>query len=381
MTGRERFLAAFAHQPVDRVPLFEQSVASSVASELLGRPALVGTTDLHHDQAEAMLRGPDEYQAFLDRVLRDNLAVAEALGHSAVSVPWLLPSKPTRKLSRHEYLYGDPDRGPWCIRRYDPESRSFGTATEGGGPQTMEDLEAELDRREKALDDYRPTADDFPLQSKLMALAGGRLEVPGGTGIAIPLTEIWLMATALRPDLVERHLDLSLETAQRSLAAQAAAGLKVIWGGYDLADNRGPIYGPRVFRELVLPRIRRMTDRARQLGLIYLFRTDGKLWNIGREFFVDSGIHAYGEIDIDAGMDLVEVRRLYPQVTLWGGIACGTLLQHGRPEAIRAEVRRVIHGVGPRGLIFGSSNSILHGTPVKNVLALVDEVNAASLSQ
>lgn len=378
MTGKERFLAAMKCQAVDRVPLFEQSVASSVASELLGRQALVGTTDLHHDQAEAMLRGPEEYQAFLDRVLRDNLAVAEALGHSAVSVPWLLPSKPTRKLSENEYLYGNPDQGPWCIRRYDPESRSFGTATEGGGPQTMEDLEAELDRREATLDDYHPAADDFPLQKKLMALSGGRLEVPGGSGIAIPLTEVWLMATALRPDLVKRYLDLGVEMAGRSMAAQAAAGLKVMWGGYDLADNRGPIYGPRVFRELVLPRIRRMTDRARQLGLSYLFRTDGRLWDIGREFFVQSGIHAYGEIDVDAGMDLVEVRRRYPQVALWGGIACGTLLQHGTPEAIRAEVRRVIEGVGTRGLVFGSSNSILHGTPVANVMAVVDEVNKVS---
>jgi hypothetical protein len=378
MTGKQRFLAALTHAPVDRVPLFEQSVASSVASELLGRPALVGTTDLHHDQAEAMLRGEGEYQAFLDQVLRDNVAVADALGHSAVSVPWLLPSKPTRKLSEHEYLYGNPDRGPWCIRRYDPESRSFGEASQGGGPQSMEDLEAELDRREKALDDYRPTAADFRLQSKLKALVGDRLEVPGGAGIAIPLTETWLMATALRPDLIARHLDLSVEMACRSLAAQAAAGLRVIWGGYDLADNRGPIYGPRVFRELVLPRLRRMTDRARQLGLVYLFRTDGKLWDIGREFFVESGIHAYGEIDVDAGMDLVEVRRRYPNVALWGGIACGTLLQHGTPEAVRAEVRRVIHGVGPRGLVFGSSNSVLHGTPVRNVLALVDEVNRCS---
>jgi uroporphyrinogen decarboxylase len=378
MTGKERFLAAFAHQPVDRVPLFEQSVASSVASELLGRPALVGTTDLHHDQAEAMLRGSDEYEAFLDRVLRDNVAVADALGHSAVSIPWLLASKPTRKLSEHEYLYGDLDRGPWCIRRYDPESRSFGTASEGGGPQTMEDLEAELDRREKAMADAPPALDQFPLHRKLMDLAGGRLEIVGGTGIAIPLNETWLMATALRPDFVERHLDLSLEGACRSLEAQAAAGLRVMWGGYDLADNRGPIYGPRVFRELVLPRIRRMTDRARELGLVYLFRTDGKLWDIGQEFFIESGIHAYGEIDVDAGMDLVEVRRRYPGVALWGGIACGTLLQHGTPKAIRAEVRRVIEGVGTRGLVFGSSNSILHGTPVENVLAVVDEVNKVS---
>ena len=38
MTGRERIQAAFAFQPTDRVPIFEQTVASRVASEAFGRP-------------------------------------------------------------------------------------------------------------------------------------------------------------------------------------------------------------------------------------------------------------------------------------------------------------------------------------------------------
>lgn len=372
MTGKERFRAAFQHEAVDRVPLFEQSFASTVASELLGMPVLTGTTDLHHDQAEASLAGDEAYEAFLDRVLRDNVALAERLGHSAVSVPWLMP-RPTKKLSGREYLYGDPDKGPWCVRRYDPESRSFGVAREGGGPTEMEDLEAGLDRLEAAARAGDGAPPEYPLHRKLMALVGDRMDVVGGAGIAIPLTEVWLAATALRPDLVERHLDLNVRSAIRAIEAQAAVGIRVIWGGYDLADNRGPIYGPRVFRELVLPRIQRMTERCRELDIFYLFRTDGKLWDIGEEFFIQSGIHAYGEIDVDAGMDLVEVRRRYPNVALWGGLSCGKLLRHGTVDEVRAETRRVVDGVGKRGLVFGSSNSILHGTPVENVLAMTDE--------
>lgn len=372
MTGKERFIAAFKHEPVERVPLFEQSVASSVASALLGRPALTGTTDLHHDQAEEALKGDEAYEAFIDRVLRDNVALAETLGHSAVSVPWLMP-KPTKKLSDVEYLYGDPDSGPWWIRRYDPASRTFGVADHGGAPETMDELERELDRREAALVDYHCGPDDFMMHRRLAELTGGRLEVVGQGGIAIPLDEVWLMATALRPDLVERHLDLSVETVSRTFKVQAAEGIRVIWGGYDLASNQGPIYGPRVFREMVLPRIQRMTAKCRELGMYYLFRTDGRLWDIADEFFVASGIHGYGEIDVDAGMDLVEVRRRYPKVTLWGGLSCGKLLRHGSVEEVRAETRRVIDGVGRAGLIFGSSNSILHGTPPENVLAMVDE--------
>jgi Uroporphyrinogen decarboxylase (URO-D) len=377
MTGKERFRAAFAHEPVDRVPLMEQSVASTVASELLSRPALTGTTDLHHDQAEAAVKGDAAYDEFIETVLQDTVALAERLGHDAVSVPWLL-GKPAKKLNNIEFLYGDPDSGPWSIRRYDPESRSFGIREEGGGPRDENDLRRHLDAMEATLRESSGTTPMYPRHERLMELVGDRLDVVGGTGIAIPLNEVWLTAVGLWPDIVERYLDMGVAGALRALDAQAALGIRVIWGGYDLADNRGPIYGPRVFREMVMPRIRRLTDRCRELGLYYLFRTDGNLWSIADEFYVESGIHAHGEIDVDAGMDLVEIRRRYPEITMWGGIACGTLLQHGTADAVRTEVRRVIDGVGTSGLIFGSSNSILHGTPVENVLAMVDEVNRAS---
>jgi hypothetical protein len=127
---------------------------------------------------------------------------------------------------------------------------------------------------------------------------------------------------------------------------------------------------------LVLPRLQRITRRSHEAGLFCLFRTDGNLWSIGDEFFAASGIDGYGEIDVDAGMDPVEVRRRYPKVTLWGGLSCGRLLRLGTPEQVRAETRRVIEGCGRLGLIFGSSNSLIHGTPVANVLAMVEEARA-----
>jgi len=371
MTGKERFLAAFRHEAVDRVPLMEQSVASTVASALLGRPALTGTTMLHRDEAEAWLAGDEAHEEFMERVLRDNVAVADLLGHDAVSVPWLSP-RPTKKLTDTDYLYGDEADGQWCIRRYDPESRTFGVVRKGG-VATEADLQRDIEARERALEERRPGPEDFVRQARLAEMVGDRMEVVGSGGIAIPLEAFWLEMVALRPDLIDRHLDVSAESAIRNIECQAAMGRRVLWAGGDLADNHGPLYGPKVFREMVLPRVQRITRRCHELGLLYLFRTDGNLWSIGDDFFVASGIHAYGEIDVDAGMDLVEIRRRYPKVALWGGLSCGRLLHHGTVEEVRAETRRVIDGLAGRGLILGSSNSILHGTPPGNVLAMVDE--------
>ena len=65
MTGRERILAAFQCGPTDRVPIFEQSVASDVASEILGRDAFTGTTYLHYQEAVAWMRGEKAHEEFV----------------------------------------------------------------------------------------------------------------------------------------------------------------------------------------------------------------------------------------------------------------------------------------------------------------------------
>jgi uroporphyrinogen decarboxylase len=126
-----------------------------------------------------------------------------------------------------------------------------------------------------------------------------------------------------------------------------------------------------MFRRFILPRLRRITDAAHAAGLVYLFRTDGDIWPIARELLVDSGVDGYGEIDIDAGMDLTEVKRAFPHLTLWGGVSCGRTLVHDSPQSIRDTVRRVMASCAPGGgYIFGSSNSIHTGVPVESFAAM-----------
>ncbi|NIA22199.1 MAG: hypothetical protein GWP05_09620 [Anaerolineaceae bacterium] len=373
MTGNQRILAAFRHEPTDRLPLFEQSVANSVASQLLGRQAFTGTTALHRDCCEASIRGREAYDELMEHIIDDTVALADLLGHDAVSAPWLLPFEPTKKIDELNYLCGDPDKGPWRIRRFDPASQTLGTVKRGGFPETERDIEREVETAQRRAADAQPTPRDFPLQKTFLDRVGDRLAVFGNGGLQIPMETIWLEMTALRPDLVEGWLDAAVETSCRDMTVQAAMGMRVIWAGGDLADNRGSVYGPRVFRDLFLPRLQKITKCARELGLFYLFRSDGNLWSIADDLFVASGVHGYGEIDVDAGMDLLEVRRRYPKLTLWGGISCGKLMLQGSADQVRAETRRVVEGLGRIGHILGTSNSVLPGTPPENVMAMVEE--------
>lgn len=88
---------------------------------------------------------------------------------------------------------------------------------------------------------------------------------------------------------------------------------------------------------------------------------------------MDSGIDGYGEIDIDAGMEVAEVKKRFPHLTLWGGISCGSTLTFDTPEAIREKVKQVMSACKPgSGFIFGSSNSIHNGIPTRNFVAALE---------
>ena len=127
-TGRRRIMAAFAHQPVDRVPLFDQTVYSNVASAVLGRDLLIGGGSLRFAEVEARFRGSDSAAEFESRLLEEVAFFYRSLGYDMARIPWRDTRLATAKLDRYTYLFGDRNRQePWEICRYAPESHNWHT--------------------------------------------------------------------------------------------------------------------------------------------------------------------------------------------------------------------------------------------------------------
>jgi len=377
MTGKQRIQAAFAHQPTDRLPCFEQSIASDVATALLGREAYTGTTLLHYQEAAAWMRGDEAHAEFESRLYDDLVAITDALELDMVHVPWRRPQRPALQLDAYSFVYGDP-AGDHEIWRFHPGAGTFHRAESvrrQPPSDNPDDLEPGIARMEAALATaVVPTIPDDDWSLRLQRDVGDRLEVCCGGGLSVPLDPLWLMACALRPDLVARYLEVLVERNLLTLQAWAAHGFTIVWGGGDMADNKGPTYGPKVFNELVLPRVQRYVAGLHDLGMKYVYRTDGNLWSIADGFFRESGIDGYGEIDSDAGMSVPEVRARYGQtVTCWGDVPCGSLLHRGTAAEVREFVRRRRDAWdGQGGWILGSSNSIVPGTPPDNLVAMFE---------
>jgi len=76
---------------------------------------------------------------------------------------------------------------------------------------------------------------------------------------------------------VARYLDVQAERAARNVAFLAERGFRYFWGGGYFASNQGPFYSPKAFRELMLPRLRRIAEVCHQHGGYYLFGSDGDM--------------------------------------------------------------------------------------------------------
>jgi len=371
MTSRDRVNLVFKHEEPDKVPFFEQEVASNVASELLGRYAYTGGGGVGwRDVAELVYQGKRDF--LVDRLCADVVELHVKLNLDIVRPP-MVPARdatgPKRKLDDYTYYYED-DWGFWSVSRYDPGSRMFmrvdsrlrreGISSVDRFVQCFLDEPVEVDESEFEAFDY------------IVERLGSERFIAGGGGIAVPVEAPWMQALFQKPDVVEKYLDHALERTLRVVELMKAHGADFILGGGDLADNHGPMYSPRLFRRLILPRLKKLTSFCHSLGLPYVFRTDGNTWPISQELFMESGVDGYGEIDAQAGMRIGDLKRRLPKLVLWGNVDCAKTLVYGTGDDVARETLRCLEEGAPgSGYILGSSNTIHPNVPTGNLLAMI----------
>jgi uroporphyrinogen decarboxylase len=365
-----RVRAAFEGTFADRVAICEQAFASSVASQVLGHEMITGSTDVHYYEGCAWLDGEQAHAEFVERLYQDCIALHRHFDFDILYLPWRSQTRPTKRVGEHQFLYGNPDGDDWSIGQFDPVSRTFGEVKSGRPELTFEEVEAFL-RAEiaKPRSARKEVSVDF-LLLRAVREHGDEFVVAGASGMGIPMTAGWLEATVLDPGLLAEYLDIAVENQLAYLEAQRKAGIWFINGGGDFAFNSGPVYSPKFFHEVMAPRWKRLFDFCRANGMVYVMRSDGNLWPVADDLFGWANPHAYYEVDYDAGMRFPELRKRFPNLTLMGNVSCA-LLRTGTPDQIRQRAIECLESAAPR-VILGSSNSILHGTPTENLLALYD---------
>jgi hypothetical protein len=140
----------------------------------------------------------------------------------------------------------------------------------------------------------------------------------------------------------------------------------------DIAFQSGPLLNPRWFERAYFARIARIFAAFHRRGTKVLFHSDGNLYRI-LDGLVEAGIDALNPLEIQAGMDVGDIHRRYPQLLLVGGIDVSQLLPFGSPREIRNTVERTIEAAEGR-IMIGSTTELHDAVPLENFLALREAV-------
>jgi uroporphyrinogen-III decarboxylase len=379
MTGRERFDAIIEGRKPDRLPVYFTAVACTVASEILGRAAHTGADSLHFKEELALYHGEQAHREFEEKHLEDVAELWRALDVDIVREVWRSKMKPSKRVDENTLLFGDED-GEHLVKRFYPDTQSYGVLSSTYRQPDPEELgkrlEKELAETPELICSLGQVKSELAFPERLFAKMGNDIgQMASGGGLGFPFYEApWLELSLMEPELVERWLTRAANRAVAQIRHMAAFGLRWISGGGDMAGETGPMLSPKTFRDILKAPLKLIADACSELAVVYCYRSDGNLWPIFDDLFGATGIQAYGEADRGATMAVGAIRARNPKLIVLGNTS-SALLACGTESEVREDTCRQLEEAGGERFIPGPSNAVIHGTPVRNVFAMLEELH------
>ena len=175
---------------------------------------------------------------------------------------------------------------------------------------------------------------DFPVQMRICGAFGHPRNLFGDENLFYMLYE--------DPKLIH-EIQKNWLTLYKEIINHITAGIKVdmmmIWE--DMCYKNGPLISPAHFREFIFPYYCELISYAKSRGIDYIWvDTDGDCLKL-IPLFVESGVDALIPFEVQAGMDVVKIRKeMGDDFTIIGGIDKRALALS--KDEIRKEVDRVV---------------------------------------
>jgi uroporphyrinogen-III decarboxylase len=165
---------------------------------------------------------------------------------------------------------------------------------------------------------------------------------------------------------VETVMDIYFGWTQVMVEHVCQMGFDAIVSTDDLAFKTQPFFSPKIFREMVVPRYKRVVEK---ISIPWFIHSDGNIEPLLEDFLALGicGVHPNEK----GAMDIRQIKKKYgDQVCLLGNVDLN-LLAAGTWQEVDAEVRGLIRDVAPGGgYIVTSGNSLAGYLKPENVLVL-----------
>jgi len=414
--SRERVLSALAHREPDRIPIDFGStpvtgIHASVVAALREHYGLERRPVKVHEPYQMLALVEDDLQQALgidtDGVFaRDTLFGFPNEGWRPWRTPWgqeLLVSKhfrTTQEPSGDVLIHPQGDVAAEASGRM-PASGYFFDAIVRQPPLDEDRLDPEDN-----MEEFQPIAEEALAHLRRevsRARASGRAVVAsfGGTAFGdialVPGLNLkqprgirdiaeWYISTAARRPYVHAVFERQCEVGVANLARIHAAvgdGVDAVFVcGTDFGTQTSSFCSVATLRELWLPYYRRVNDWIHAHTSWRSFKHSCGAVEKFVPSFIEAGFDILNPVQCSAaGMDPQTLKSRHGErIVFWGGgVDTQSTLPFGTPDAVRREVeeRCRIFGRGG-GFVFNTVHNVQAGTPIENVVAMVETVRRFS---
>ncbi len=315
MNNRERFLKTMHFEKVDHPPFFMDSPWDDTWERWYREGYPKGTSLADYLKVETL-----------------------EFGHVSIDTFLIPPFKPTVVEENDEYVISTDCYGA-KLRKFKkhttmPEWLEYGVKTD-------KDLVALIDRLEPQWEQRMP-ADWLERRLKLNENKNAVVCAGGGSyyGILRNLMGVEAVSVMLydSPDAIRRWIEAYHRLIMQILEITfAETSVDYIWFGEDFAYKTSSLISPSMYRELIQPKHKIVTDFARARGVdIFFFDSDGNINEILPDL-LDAGINLFYPVECPAGMDPLALRRKYGRKILMIGGLDKREIAKGK-EAIKREL-------------------------------------------
>ena len=300
----------------------------------------------------------------------------------------------TRDAAGNTFLYPEGDRGAPPSGKM-PKGGYYFDAIVRQPPVDEDNL-----RVEDNLEEFGPPSEtDIEYQKRMLRQAHltGRGVITGFGGTAlgdialVPAVQLkhprgirdieeWYVTVASRQNFVhelfERQTDIALKNLQIYHDAVGNTPDVAFICGTDFGTQNGTFCSETTFRELYMPYYRKINDWIHShTGWKTLKHSCGAIAGF-IPLFIEAGFDVLNPVQCSCpGMEPEKIKRDFGRdIVFWGGgVDTQHLLPFGKPEEVREQVLRRLEIFGrDGGFIFNAIHNVQSGTPVENIVAMIE---------
>ncbi len=185
--------------------------------------------------------------------------------------------------------------------------------------------------------------------------------------------DTFLMDMPLDPDFTADLLDRIVAIQRRLIERFLALGVDGVYFGDDYGAQKGTLISPRMWRQVIKPRLAQLFAPVRAAGLPVIMHSDGDIAPILPDL-VEIGLTTLNPAQPEV-IDHAWARATFGErLAYYGGVSTQTVLPYGTPAEVKAAVAEAIRLLAPggTGLVIGPSHRMMLDIPLENIAALLE---------